>query len=91
MRDLGLLLYLGESWDRLEVFLGWEPGGISCWPDPSSRRNNRQRVEKKFVTPPCNKIGPSFVGFSVCGGRWNGRGLFLLGGGGLGAVFHVEL
>ena len=29
---------------------------------------------------------------SVCGGRWDGRGLFLLGGGGVpGVVFHVEL
>ena len=77
----------GGSWDRLEVFLTWLPGGFWCWSDLRSRRNNRQCVERKICNSYLHGVGltPPFVGVSVCGGCWNGRGLFLLGGRGLGA------
>ena len=75
----------GEFWDRLEVFLGWYPGGLWCWSDPSTGRKHRQCVERKICNPSLQwgRTNTVLFGVSVCGGRWNGRGLFLLGSGGL--------
>ena len=72
----GASALFGGLWDRLGVFLGWYPGGLWCWSDPSTGRKIDNVLNEKVVTPPCNGAGltPSFVwGFSLWGSlEWSG-------------------
>ena len=90
----------GEFWDRLEVFLGWYPGGLWCWSDPSRGGKNRLCVERKICNPSLKWgrtntvfwLGFQFVGvvgmvgdcFSFGVGAWRPESVRHV-------VFHVEL